>query len=191
MPDKVLTSLNWLDLVMIIVVASAIFRGAVQGFVVELFKILGVFVSTVFSLHFYVRAADYLKNSLAVPSKLGEIFSFVIISIFIILLFRLVGQGWLLILKVDAKAGFSPWGGGLLALISSLMICGLLFFGMLLIGNQTIAKFAKNSFSGHYLLDLSPKVYTATYDGLIVPFFPDEVFNQKVPETIEKEPVSK
>ena len=138
MPDNVLTSLNWLDLVMIIVMASAIFRGAVQGFVVELFKILGVFVSTVFSLHFYVRAADYLKHSFSVPVKLGEIASFVIIAVFIILLFRLVGQGWLLILKVDAKAGFSPCGVGFLAFISSMMLCCLLFFGMVLFGYHTI-----------------------------------------------------
>jgi len=186
MPENVLTSLNWLDLLMIIVIIAMVYRGAINGFVVEIFKVFGAGFATVISLHFYVRAAEFLQHFIALPLALGEIASFIIITIFIILLFRLVGQGWLLILKVEAKAGFSQWGGGLVAFFTSLLICSLLFFGMLQFGNSTLNKFVKHSISGHYLYDLSPNVYKATYEKLIVPFFPDEPFNQKAFENVEK-----
>ncbi len=186
MPENVLTSLNWLDLLMILVIIGIIYLGAVSGFVVELFKIFGICFATVVSLHFYVRAAEFLNGFIALPSQLGEIASFIIIAVVIILLFRLVGQGWLLILKVEAKAGFSQWGGGCVAFLSSLLICGLLFFGMLLIENETLNKFVKQSVTGHYLFDLSPNVYKTSYEKLIVPFFPDEALNQKALATVGK-----
>lgn len=184
MLDNALTSFNWLDLVMAVVVAVTVYRGAVHGFVVEFFKVIGIFLATVISMHFFTYAANFLKEFLMMPLLWGQLVSYIIFSVLIILFFRVVGQGWLLILKVDGKAGFNQWGGTILAFFSSFLLCGLLFFGILMAGNQTLNKFARNSVSGYYLIDLAPNVYKAVYQGIIVPFFPDEGLNKKIFEIL-------
>ena len=137
------------------------------------------------------RSANFLKSFIALPVNIGNIASFLVIIIFIVLLFRLVGQGWLLILKTEAKAGFSQWVGGIFGFLSSLMICSLLFFGMLLIGNPTLNRFIGHSITGHYLVDLSPNIYKGTFNTLIVPFFPDEAYNLDVVDVVNQVPASK
>lgn len=188
MSENILTSLNWLDVLTIFVIIAILYRGAVQGFVVELFKICGAFLATVIALHYYGRAAEALYQTSALPIKWGETISFILIVILVILVFKLVREGWLLILKVEAKGAFSQWGGGFVAFFRSFLMCGLLFFMIALPDIKTINAFSKSSLTGHYFRDLSPTVYKASFDGVIQKFFPDEVFNEKALKIFEKEP---
>ena len=73
MSVNILTSFNWLDLLMIIVMIATVFRGVVCGFVVELFKIFGVIFVSVFALLFYVLAAERLQHLVCFPVKSIEI----------------------------------------------------------------------------------------------------------------------
>ncbi len=188
--ENILTSFNWLDLLMIIVMAGTIFRGAVQGVVVELFKIIGTLFATIFALHFYTRLAEVMRNAVGLPIRVGEILGFILIGVLSVLIFKLIREGWLLILKVDAKSGFSQWMGALAAIFHSFLICGLLFFMVFLIGNDTLSVFAEKSATGFYLRDLSPKVYEMTYQKVLKKFFPEEEINEKAFKTI-KEPHAK
>ncbi len=191
MHENILTSFNWLDLLMIIVMIGTVFRGAVQGFVVEFFRILSTVFATILVLHFYARSAELLNDSVALPYKAGEVLSFILIWVLTILIFRLIREGWLLVLKSEAKSGFSQWLGGFVAIIRSGLICGLLFFLIFLFGNATLDTFAEKSATGFYLRDLSLQVYRASYDGVISKFFPDEVVNKKAFKTINKDSVLK
>ncbi len=191
MHENILTSFNWLDLLMIIVMIGTVFRGAVQGFVIEFFRVLGTVFATIFVLHFYVHSAEALNDFVALPHKVGEILSFILIWVLTILIFKLIREGWFLVLKSEAKSGFSQWLGGFVAIIRSGLICGLLFFLIFLFGNQTLDTFAEKSATGFYLCDLSPQVYRASYDGVISKFFPDEALNKKAFKTINKESVLK
>lgn len=191
MSINILTSFNWLDLLMIIVMIATVFRGVVCGFVVELFKIFGLIFATVFALHFYVRAAEQLQHLVSLPMKAGEILSFILIVAAVILFFRLIREGWLLVLKSEAKGGFSQWAGGLIAIFRSFVVCGLLFFLIFLFGNETLNAFAEKSVTGTYLCDLSPKVYKFSYEGILEKFFPDEELNKKAFKTIKIESVLK
>ncbi len=191
MSVNILTSFNWLDLLMIIVMIGTVFRGAVCGFVVELFKIFGVIFATVFALHFYVRAAGQLQHYVALPVKVSEILSFILIVALVILIFKLIREGWLLILKSEVKGGFSQWAGGLIAIFRSFFVCSLLFFLIFLFGNETLNAFAVKSATGSYLCDLSPKVYKIAYEEILEKFFPDESLNKKAFKTITVESVLK
>lgn len=186
-----MTSFNWLDLLMIVVMAATVFRGAVCGFVVELFKILGTITATIFALHFYVQGGQKLNSFVALPIPAAEIISFVLIVALTLLIFKLIREGWLLILKTQAKAGFSQWAGGFIAIFRSFLVCGLLFFLVFLFGNETLDTFAEKSVTGSYLRDLSPRVYKVTYQALLSKFFPDEALNKKAFKAVKKESASK
>lgn len=191
MNEDILASFNWLDLLMIIVMIGVVFRGTVQGFVVELFRMIGTVFATVVVLHYYVRGAESLTGLAPLPEKIAEIFCFILIWVSTILIFKLIREGWLLVLKSEAKSGFSQWLGGFVAVVRCAFICGLLFFFIFLVGNRTLNIFAKKSVTGFYLLDLSPRVYKAAYDGILIKFFPEEAFNEKALETIKKASISR
>jgi uncharacterized membrane protein required for colicin V production len=191
MNENILTSFNWLDLLMVIVMIGAVLRGTVQGFVGELFKLLGLICATIFALHFYVRAAEAFRRSFLLSVKFGEVLSFVLISVLVILIFKLIREGWLLILKVDTKSSFSQWLGGFVAIFNALLICGLLFFFISLFKNDALNIFAEKSVKGVYLRDLSPRIYKASYHGALYKFFPDEVINEKALRILKKESVLK
>jgi uncharacterized membrane protein required for colicin V production len=191
MNENILTSFNWLDLLMVIVMIGAVLRGTVQGFVGELFKLLGLICATIFALHFYVRAAEAFRRSFLLSVKFGEVLSFVLISVLVILIFKLIREGWLLILKVDTKSSFSQWLGGFVAIFNALLICGLLFFFISLFKNDALNIFAEKSVTGVYLRDLSPRIYKASYHGALYKFFPDEVINEKALRILKKESVLK
>ncbi len=191
MNENILTSFNWLDLLMVIVMIGAVLRGTVQGFVGELFKLLGMICATIFALHFYVRAAEAFQRSFLLSAKFGEVLSFVLISILVILIFKLIREGWLLILKVDTKSSFSQWLGGFVAIFNALLICSLLFFFISLFKNEALNVFAEKSATGVYLRDLSPRIYKAAYHGALYKFFPDEVINEKALRILKKESVLK
>lgn len=177
--DNFWTHFNWLDVVLIIVIIRIVFIGVVQGLVVEFFKILGIFFATFLGLHYFIRGGKFLHQALAMPSGVAEMISFLIVVSLVVLTFKFIREGWLLILKMEAKPGFSQWGGGALGAVRGLLICSLVLFFIYLTGNQVLVKYADHSMVGSYLRDLSPKVYKATFDGFLVKFFPDEENNKK------------
>lgn len=185
--DNIWTSFNWLDVVLILVIIRIVFIGVVQGFVVEFFKISGMFFATVVSLHYYARMGKFFHESLDLPEWFTEIFSLIVLLSVMVLMFKVVREGWLLILKMEAKPGFSQWGGGILGCFRSFLICGLVIFSIYLTENQVLVKYADRSMVGSYLRDLPQKVYRAAFDGVLVKFFPDEEFNNKAFSTIEKD----
>lgn len=191
MNDNILTSFNWLDVLMIIVIIGTVFRAVTQGFVAEVFKILGTLSATILALHFYRRLAVALHSGVMMPQKFGEILAFAGIWMATVVVFWLIREGWMLILKMEAKSGFSQGGGAILGIIRSFLICGLLFFFAYLPENQTLDTFADKSVSGAYLRDISAKVYKASFDRVIVKFLPDEPFNPWALKTVKIDPSGK
>jgi hypothetical protein len=92
---------------------------------------------------------------------------------------------------MEAKPGVSQWGGGILGALRSLLICGMLFSLCVISGNKTLNAYAENSVAGTYLSDISPKVYQAVFDGVLIKFFPEEKINKAALSTAEKEKLSK
>jgi hypothetical protein len=55
---------------------------------------------------------------------------------------------------------------------------GLFFMFIFILGNTSLKEKARASYSGLYLMDLSPKIYSVIFDGFIHTIFPTEKKNQ-------------
>ena len=186
MLNNILANFNWFDVVLVIVIIRAVYIGALQGFVIDFFKLLGMFFATVLTLHYYSRLGEFLQKSISLSIEWSEVIIFVLLWALIVLIFKFIREGWLLIIKAEAKGGVSQWGGGFIGVFRSFLICGMLFLLCGITGNKTLNTYAENCVGGRYLRDLSPKVYQTVYDGVLVKFFPEEKLNERALGT-EKE----
>ena len=143
------------------------------------------------TLHFYSLAGESLHHSIVLSLEWAEPIVFLCLWAVMVITFKFIREGWLLILKMEAKPGLNQWGGGIVGVFRSFLVCGMLFFLIAITGNKTLNTYAGNSVSGQYLRDLSPKVYEAAYSGVVAKFFPEEKINTKALSVIAKEKVSK
>lgn len=186
MLNEILTSVNWIDIMMLCVMIRGLYVGAMQGAISELFKATGLFFSIFIASHYYTRVAEFLHEGLFIPLDLAHPWAFGALWIIVALIFRVVRDGWMIILKTDNKSAVGQCLGAVIGLLRSILICGLLFFLALLIPNQYLSRNVDHSVLGFYLLDLSPQVYKATFDKMISKLFPEEKENNKVFKVIEK-----
>ena len=172
-------SLSWVDILMGASIARCIWTGRKSGFVNEFFKLLGVFFAAIVALHYYARLGEYFfKKSLAAETQ-KEVFAFVVLTIGIYILFSLIREGWLIILKIQLPAGIDQWGALSLAILRSYLVCGLILIGFGISGNNSIKNAANGSLSRPVFKNSAAGLYQFFYSNIIHPFFPDEPLNEK------------
>jgi len=180
MLTDVLGKVNWIDVFMGCALLRCIFKGTQQGFIVEFFKLLGIFFSTFITLHYYVAFGIVLRNYLWLPEFLLDQAGFLVLWLIVIVAFKVIRDGWLIWLKEEQITRVSRLIGGLIAILRGVLVIGLLFVYIHLTGNAFLIKTSQKSFSHRYMGDISPQLYGALFNQFIAPVFPDEKKNDKV-----------
>ena len=75
----IVQSINWVDVVMLVLLIRIVFIGVRTGFVTELFKLFGVFCSVFVGLHYYTPLAALLAKKVDVSLGILECFFFVLL----------------------------------------------------------------------------------------------------------------
>ena len=70
--QETLTKFNWVDIVIICLVLTTVYKGSRKGFIIEVFKLLGLLAAIYASLHYFSLASDRL---LGLWPGLGVIFT--------------------------------------------------------------------------------------------------------------------
>ena len=178
--SEILVNLNWIDILMGCIFVRCVFIGATNGLVIELFKLLGMLFASFTTLHYYVRFARFLHQTLAVHAVVNILLSYVLLWLFVVLIFKIFRDGWMIVLKTEAHASINKWGGFFFGLIRGVLVCGLTFQLLFVSDNKYLMKNAKTSMSGFYLMDLSPGIYGGFFDNFISKIFPQEGKNEEV-----------
>jgi len=181
MLKEILGSVNPVDILIFGIFIRIIWIGAVKGLMVEFFKFFGILFATFVTLHYFTRLAQYLQHVAALQKTLTYVLAFGIIWLLMAVIFKIVREGWMLMINPEGKNPF--WqriGGGLLAVFRAVLISGMAFMMIFASGNQYLAKKAGDSWTGFYFMDVSPQVYKGIFNGLIGRFFPDEEINKVV-----------
>ena len=169
--------INIVDILMAMSVAAVIFIGRKEGIVAGIFKLFGIFCSTFVALHYYVRFADFLRVQFFNKDTETEFFAFCLLAIPLVAAFIVICNGWVLILKLKLFALIDRSGGIILALIRSYYVCGLLFFAIVLSGQNFAVPQARSAVSRILFNNVSVGLYEKTYASLIQKFFPHEDMN--------------
>ena len=177
---KVISSINWVDLLIVGFSVRIIYIGIKNGFVTELFKLAGVVCAIFITFHYYIDLEKFLHSHVPLAESLLTILCFSVLLTIVLLLFKLIREGTMLIFKIQAHPLLDQWGGLAIALIRSLLVGSLILISLQVLGIEYLQRNGKKAFFSPYLFELSPNVYKACYSGFISKFFPNEKLNQVV-----------
>ncbi|OGX24886.1 MAG: hypothetical protein A2787_03595 [Omnitrophica WOR_2 bacterium RIFCSPHIGHO2_01_FULL_48_9] len=178
MIEDILVNFNWVDILIAIVIIRMIYTGSKSNILVEFLALLGIVIANFVTVHYYVYFADFLNAQLFMPEAVQDFIAFLLLWLTVYIAFKLIISGWTLIIKAQAHPALDQWGSTLFSFVRSLFVSGMIFLLLLVSGSHYLQKIAKQSFTGFYLLDFSPKMYKYCYDNLVVKFFPNEVLNE-------------
>lgn len=177
---------SWVDLIMPLVVLRCVLTGRKSGLIVEAFKLAGILFATFITLHYYSSFSIFLDKNLSLHESIRDVYAFGLLAVCTHLLFSLIREGWLIILKIDLPILVDQWGGLILSAVRSYLICGLIFLALLTVKDDRIQFSTKNSLSAFFLQKISLKIYHKCYFGFVHNFFPNEPVNEEAFKLIMK-----
>lgn len=174
MVNDILIRLNIIDLVMAVIIGRVIFIGYTEGFIIESFKLVAMFLATFVVLHYFCSLAALAQGSMPLPLPVLEFLSYVFLWLVVISLFAIVRSGWMLGFKIDKKTILSSIVGGCLAVPRAVLVIGMTFILIFISGNKALDDSARKSLTAFYIMNISTDIYNYTYDNWILKFFPAE-----------------
>jgi len=118
---------SYLDLVLLIPIGLAIWRGWRNGFVMEVFSMLALFVGLYAGVHFSDWMANFLRTKLDMNGENLPIISFVVVLVLVFVGLFFLGK---LITKTVSAGGAERWnqiGGAFFSLSKTLLFLSILF----------------------------------------------------------------
>ncbi len=173
-------SFNWVDIILICVFLRGIYVAQKSGLLAEIFKLIGVFFAALLSCHYYERFGIFLHKKIALPEATGEVLSFSLLAIIIILVFALIREAWLVILKLEVKNFVNEWVSLAASILHCVLLSGLVVIALIVGGNKFVSDSAKFSFTGGFFKDTVITVYRGCYEGVLKTLFPEEPVNSKL-----------
>ncbi|MFA5088594.1 MAG: CvpA family protein [Candidatus Omnitrophota bacterium] len=180
MLEEILANFNWIDLLMACIVIRAIVVGLKSNCVVELFRLAGILFANFIILHYYSRLGEILNKYAFIPAVAQGIFAYILLWLTVVLVFKLIGEGWTQLLRIEPHPNLNKWLGFVSSSVRGLLVCSLTFTLFIIAGNQYLEEVSRKSFTGFYLGEISPKIYKFSYDRVVSKFFPEEHLNANV-----------
>ncbi|MCM8783670.1 MAG: CvpA family protein [Candidatus Omnitrophica bacterium] len=157
---NLLKEFNWVDAVVLIFIIRGIFRGAKNGFVLEVLSLSGWCVALYLALKFYKTIASTLHERTEIPLVLNEVFIFGGIIITTILLANFLGQILKRIVRIKVVERISFYGGAIFGVLKACVILSALFYFLGILGISYINKsIQERSLSGRAITKLASVVY--------------------------------
>lgn len=185
---KILTQLNWLDILIILFVLRLIYVAANNGMVIEGFKFLGVLLALYLSFHYYASLAVLLQERLGINFISLEVLYFLTFLLLatmgyclLIFLRRLFSQ----LIKIETVPTLSRWGGLVLGIIRGMLGISLILFMLVLSNIDYFRRSVSSSLFARHVAIIAPYTYRGIWEGLVSKFMSGEEFNQKVSEVQE------
>lgn len=155
--------MNWVDMFVAIIVVLAVINGARKG----LFREIAALIAVGFSVVFAINHSDWLAARIAgfvnSPPHLLFVISVIILLVFTIALFKLIGLGLYKIANPASLKYSDKYGGGIIGalrgvILLSLMLTLLLFFPSL----DRINAYIDSSVSAPYIRNVVPLLFDHT-----------------------------
>ena len=178
MATSLIHTFNWVDILILIVLIRVLFIASRKGLLDETFKLLGVFVGAILSIHFFVRLGNWILVYLYVLEYKARGIALAGIFLTTLFIFRYLRIGVLSFFGFNEKEDSVGLIKGFFILIfravrGVLLISFLLFFfgqG----GFYYLQASKNNSMLSNYISGVTPKVYELSYRYVIARFFPFE-----------------
>ena len=181
MITQFIQSINWVDVALAVLFVRMVFISVSTGFITELFKLLGVFLALIVSLHYFSHLALLTAKKITLPWASWQFLIFMGIAVIVYLSIRFLREGTLMLFKVETtNDGFDKYGAGILSVGRSIILCSMLVFGLLLMSHTYIRQLTVKSQGYKIFAYAGPNTYRFVYDHVIGKLFEKEKFNEAV-----------
>jgi uncharacterized membrane protein required for colicin V production len=191
MLTQIFKSINWVDVAAAALFARLIFISVKNGFVVEIFKFLGVICAVFFGLHLYSRFAEVLVHKTTLPLASWQFLMFLGIWILVGFGFKFLRDGVMLLFKVETThQGFDQYAAGFLAAGRAIFISSMVIFALLLMHHPFLHRQAASSWAYKITGKAAPNTYSFLYHNVVGRLFPGQQFNADVFAVVESHGVN-
>ncbi len=180
MPVEALSGFNWVDVLLAAICIRTVYVGVKNGFVVEMFKTLGVLFAVFVTLHYYGGMSKFIQEKTHLPQGITDAVIFGILWALVVVIFKFVRDGFTVLFRVEAHSLLDRWGGLAVCVFRAALLCSMAVLLLRALSSDYLTKNLQKSLTAPKLVWLSPRVYEACYDNFVSKFFPNETLNKSV-----------
>lgn len=183
MPEGILNQINWVDILVLIILIRTVYVAHKRGLTVEFFKLLGTLTSLYLALNYYCLLSFIAQKRLClgeISPKIICVFSLFILWVLGYLAFSILQKIFSRFIKMEATPDLNKWGGFVFGIGRAFLVTSLIIFILTASGFVYFKKSIKNSYSGSFIFEFAPEVYSGIFNGIIVKFTPSGKINQVV-----------
>lgn len=180
---EIVKQFNWVDFAVLFLLCWIIYFAAKNGFIVELFKLLGTVFAIYISFHYYTTLSDLIKNWFPIqvfPTDYLDFLVFFPLLILGYLVFVLIRNIVMNFIKVETVPTLSKWGGFTLGIARGVLTASLVIYLFAMSCIPYLTTSAQRSFLGKKLFNVAVGTYSGIWDGLMSKFITIEKINGTV-----------
>jgi uncharacterized membrane protein required for colicin V production len=186
---EILAKFNFLDFIILILFVRICYIAALTGLSVEIFKFLGVLLSSYLALHFYSSVTDLIYRGFF-PKKMPlEFVDFIVfISLFIAGYLISVGIRSVLFrfVQLNAIPKINKVTGLILGIGRAYLVVGLMAFTLVISSVTYFSNAVERSYLGSKAFVIMPQAYSWLWNNIFSKFSTQEKFNPTVKQVVEK-----
>lgn len=183
---NILKQLNWVDIIIAFLLLRILYISTVNGFVIELFKLIGIISSIYISFHYFVICSDFVMRRVSTeqhfPLEFMDFLIFVFLVIIVYLVFVLFRKVVCHFVKMEAVPLLSKWGGLILGMGRGILTASLVVFILSISTIPYLNTSAKEAYSGRRLFNIAVSTYSSLWEGVMHKFTVNEKFNKVITE---------
>ncbi len=129
-------NMNWVDIIIVIVLATGLVKGLANGFVRGIFGIAALVLGVVVAAGNYEQVTEVLFSRLQIGAQGQMILGFLVVFVVVLILVSVVGRIIAKALKLASLGWMDRLAGGLLGLIMACVFTGVLLLLVVMAGLQ-------------------------------------------------------
>ncbi len=185
MLTHLIKSINWVDIVLIILFIRMIFIGVKNGFISEFFKSFGIVVAVFVSLHFYSFLGAWMAQKTHLSWAYWDLLIFADLWVAVVLFFKYFRDGIMYLFKVETNhQGFDKYAAGIVAVGRGILVCSLTIFLVLLVHNGPLTRMTLRSYSYKIAGSAAVNTYSFLYKNLVDKLCAGEHYNMNAPKVL-------
>lgn len=179
----IIRQFNWVDIFIEIVLFRICYIAIKGGLLIEFFKLLGALIALYLSLHYHSNISSLILQQFHLPEEKLQagLINFVILVLLLVLGYFaifLLRALFYRFMSMETSPNLNKWGGLVLGIFRSLIVCGLIVFTLVISGNGYLKRSVGSSYFGKRLFNLAPYTYGWLWNNVTSKFIKGEKINR-------------
>lgn len=137
--------MNWVDIIILIILATGLIKGLTNGFVRGLFGLAALVLGVVIAAGNYERVTEILLSKLEVGPQLQAILGFLAVFVVVLILVSVVGSIISKALKLASLGWLDRLAGGILGLVMACVFTGVVLLLVVMAGFESNTGVARST----------------------------------------------